>query len=472
MSDDSPQIQIAGAEDAPAPEPSIPRRIMDGMLERWVPQDQLDGFNWQQDSHRAYIAQQPLRAQRMLYVLGVAVFVLVIWSALATIDEVTRGTGKVIPSQKVQLIQSQDGGKVMEILVQEGAIVEQGQLLVRLDQTRTLADQLAVQSELNALDVKAGRLRSVVDGEVFNPTSEWREAVPDIVIQEEALYQSDLARLGNEKSIVEEQLIQRQNELSEADARRRQSFRSLELTQRELEVTQPMVSSGAVSEVELLRLEREVNQLRGEHEQAEAAIARLQSAIQEAEKKVQNAELEFYTLIREELTATISQANRLRESLTGVSDRTADTSVRSPVRGTVKQMFVNTIGGVVLAGREIAEIVPLDDTLLLEARINPKDIAFLVPGQEAMVKFTAYDFVVYGGLEGVVEQIGADTIMDEEGEPYYTAKVRTLESSLGEDKPIIPGMTVEIDILTGKKSILAYLLKPVLRAKQYALTER
>ncbi len=472
MNTETPQIQIGDPENTPAPRKSTVRRIMDGMLERWVPQDQLDTFDWHHDAHRAFIEQQPLRAQRVLYVLGIVVVALIAWSALATIDEVTRATGKVIPSQRVQLIQSQDGGKAMQILVEEGDIVEQGQLLVMLDQTRTLADQLAVQSELNALDIKAARLKAVVDGVAFEPAAELRDAVPQIVAQEEALYQSDLARLNNEKSIVDEQLIQRQEELNEADARRRQSRRSLELTQQELSVTQPMVASGAVSEVELLRLEREVNQLRGEHEQALAAIGRIKSAIQEAESKVQNVELEFYTLIREELTATLSQANRLRESLTGVSDRTAETSVRSPVRGTVKQMFINTIGGVVLAGREIAEIVPLDDTLLLEARIQPKDIAFLVPGQEAMVKFTAYDFVVYGGLEGVVEQIGADTIMDEDGEPYYTARVRTLESSLGVDKPIIPGMTVEVDILTGKKSIMAYLLKPVLRAKQYALTER
>ena len=156
----------------------------------------------------------------------------------------------------------------------------------------------------------------------------------------------------------------------------------------------------------------------------------------------------------------------------GLSDRVKGAEIRSPVNGTVKQLYHYTIGGVVLPGREVIEIVPADDTLLLEARIRPKDIAFLMPGQQALVKFTAYDFVVYGGLEGVVEHIGADTVMDEDGQPFYEVTVRTHESRLAEDKPIIPGMVVEVDILTGKKSVLAYLMKPILRAKQYALTER
>jgi adhesin transport system membrane fusion protein len=164
--------------------------------------------------------------------------------------------------------------------------------------------------------------------------------------------------------------------------------------------------------------------------------------------------------------------NALREAGTGLSDRVKQNEVRSPVNGTIKQLYFHTIGGVVLPGKEIIEVVPLDDTLLLEVRIRPKDIAFLVPEQPAMVKFTAYDFVVHGGLDGVVEHIGADTIMDEEGNPFYEVLVRTHEPGLAEDKPIIPGMTVEVDILTGKKSILAYLMKPVLRAKQYAMTER
>jgi adhesin transport system membrane fusion protein len=212
--------------------------------------------------------------------------------------------------------------------------------------------------------------------------------------------------------------------------------------------------------------------LSGERQQAAAQVKRIESSIVEAERNLHSVENEFNNEVREELADTISRVNSLRETGEGLSDVVRGAEVRSPVNGTVKQLYFYTIGGVVLPGKEIIEIVPADDTLFLEVRIRPKDIAFLVPGQESLVKFTAYDFVVYGGLKGVVEHIGADTVVDEEGNPFYEVTVRTIESRLAKDKPIIPGMVVEVDILTGKKSVLAYMMKPILRAKQYALSER
>ncbi len=448
------------------------RRLADAVFAPWM-QDPGDApHNWQQDSHRAYLEQQPLRARAMLYGVALVTVALAIWSALAEIDEVTRGQGKVIPSRQVQVIQSQDGGVVTEILVREGDIVAEGQLLVRLDQTRSQSTFRENLAEYQALSVKEARLRAVAEGTSFEPDPEMLTAVPRIVAQEMALFESSRAQLAMEAEIAQAQLRQRREELIEATSRERQAARSLDLTRKELSVTRPMISSGAVSEVELLRLEREVNQLSGEQQQAASQMERMKSAIQEAEGKIEEIELAFVNDVREELADTITRMNALREAGTGLSDRVKQTEVRSPVNGTVKQLYYNTIGGVVLPGKEIIEVVPLDDTLLLEVRIRPKDIAFLVPGQRALVKFTAYDFVVYGGLEGLVEHIGADTVMDEEGNPFYEVNVRTHESELASDKPIIPGMTVEVDVLTGKKSILAYLMKPVLRARQYALTER
>jgi adhesin transport system membrane fusion protein len=407
-----------------------------------------------------------------LYGVAIVVIALVIWAALAKIDEVTRGQGKVIPSKQVQLVGSQDGGVVTEILVREGDIVEKGQLMLRLDQTRSESTFRENRAEFQALSVKAARLRAVVDKTEFVPDPELTEKVPRIVAQELAIYRSSQEELSLEVQIAEQQLLQRQEELTEITARERQMARSLQLTQQELNKTRPMVASGAVSEVEILRLERQVNELSGERQQAAAQLQRIKSSIVEAERKIEEVELQFVNEVRQELTDTLTRMNALEEAGTGLSDRVKQTNVRSPVNGTVKQLYYNTIGGVVLPGKEIIEVVPLDDTLLLEVRIRPKDIAFLIPGQKALVKFTAYDFVVYGGLDGTVEHIGADTVMDEEGNPFYEVNVRTKEPNLGEDKPIIPGMTVEVDILTGKKSILAYLMKPVLRAKQYALTER
>ncbi|AQA18033.1 secretion protein HylD [Halioglobus japonicus] len=459
------------AQEAGAPRRGIGRSLVDKLFAPWM-EDAAAPAGWEQDAHRAYVEQQPLRARALLYVVAVIVVALVVWASIAEIDEVTRGQGKVIPSRQVQVIQSQDGGVVTEILVREGDTVEQGQLLVRLDQTRSQSSLRENRAEYQALAVKAGRLRAVADDTEFQPDPSLTAAVPRIVAQEQALYDSSRAELGLEKGMAGEQLSQRREELVEVTARERQAARSLQLTERELNLTRPMVASGAVSKVEILRLEREVNQLSGERKQAAAQINRIRSAIQEAESKVAEVELEFMNEVREQLADTITRMNALREAGLGLSDRVKQTEVRSPVNGTVKQLHYHTIGGVVLAGKEIIEVVPADDTLLLEVRIRPKDIAFLVPGQPALVKFTAYDFVVYGGLDGVVEHIGADTVMDEEGNPFYEILVRTHEAGIAEDKPIIPGMTVEADILTGKKTILSYLMKPVLRARQYAMTER
>jgi adhesin transport system membrane fusion protein len=233
-----------------------------------------------------------------------------------------------------------------------------------------------------------------------------------------------------------------------------------------------LLSSGAVSEVEILRLKREVSRLRGESEQSSAQVTRARSAIEEARSKLAQVELDFRNTRRNELADATATLNSLSEGSLGLSDRVKQTEVRSPVRGTIKRLLVNTEGGVVMPGRDVAEIVPLDDTLLLEAKIAPRDIAFLRPGQPALVRFTAYDFVVYGGLEGEVESIGADTIADDQGNAYYLVRVRTEKPNFGDELPIIPGMVAEVDIKTGRKSVLAYLMKPVLRAKQYALTER
>lgn len=472
MSDEQP---VPIRQTQPDAEPAPRRRFLaDFLFAPWL-RDPADApRTWDQDAHRSYIEQQPLRARRLLYVLAAIVVALVAWAAVAEIDEVTRGDGKVIPSRQIQVLQSQDGGVIREINVRAGDRVEAGELLVRLDRTRSESNLRENQAELMALSVRAARLAALMNRSEFLLEPEWEERVPSIVAQERALYETAREQLELQVQIASEQLEQRQQELAEISARSRQLSRSLALAREELSVTRPMVTSGAVSRVEILRLEREVNQLGGEFEQSEAQIQRLRSAIEEARRKLTEVEVEFEATVREELTDTLSRMNALREAGTGLTDRVQQTELRSPVDGTVKRLYYNTLGGVVLPGKEVVEVVPADDTLLVEVRIRPKDIAFLVPGQEALVKFTAYDFVVYGGLEGTVEYISADTILDEDGNPFYEVQVRTLEAGFGNngDMPIIPGMTVQVDILTGKKTILAYLMKPVLRAKQYALTER
>jgi adhesin transport system membrane fusion protein len=267
-------------------------------------------------------------------------------------------------------------------------------------------------------------------------------------------------------------LLQRQQELNEVRARRDQAARSFDLTQQEYNATRPLVQSGAVSEVEILRLERDMARLRGEREQSGAQISRVQESIAEASRKIEEVELTARNQMRNELADTMSKISSLSESGRALVDKVKSAEIKSPVRGTVKRMLVNTVGGVVLPGKDVIEIVPLDEALILEARIKPQDIGFLHPGQDALVKFNAYDFSVYGGLQAEVEQIGADSTTDEKGNAYYLVRVRTHKTQLGEKLPIIPGMVAEVDILTGKKTVLAYLLKPVLQAKSRALSER
>ena len=448
------------------------RPLLDRLFARWIPPRPEESAGWAADADWARIEQEPLRARYLLRVIGVLLVIFVLWAALARVDEVARGTGKVIPSRQVQVVQAVDGGVVAEILVREGQTVEAGQLLFRIDETRFVSSLRENRVQYLALLAKAARLRALADNTPFALPPEIAKEDPALVEEERSMYDARRRELETQVSIARQQLAQRQQELVEVRSRREQAAQSHELTARELAMTRPLAASGAVSDVELLRLERDVGRYRGERDQAGAQIVRLQAAIAEASRKVQEQEISFRNEMRNELAETTAKLNSLSEGSTALSDRVEHASVRSPVKGTIKRLLVTTVGGVLQPGKEIVEIVPSDDALLLEARVSPKDIAFLHPQQKATVRFTAYDYAIYGGLEAVVDHIGADTVTDDDGNAFYVVRVRTLKSTLGKALPIIPGMVAEVDIMTGKKSVLAYLLKPVIRAKSIAFTER
>ena len=420
------------------------------------------------------IAEQTPRGARILVWLSVAaVFILLVWAAFAKLDEVTRGEGKVIPSRQVQILQTMDGGIVSEILVKEGQSVKIGDLLLKVDPTRMVSSLRENRSQYLSLLAKAARLKALADGVRFVAPEEVTQETPEIVEQERSLYESRRAELDATIGVHRQQSLQRSQELISIRARREQASQSYNLTARELEMTRPLVKTGAVSDVELLRLERDVARYRGERDSANSDIPRLESAVSEANRKIQEVELNFRNIARSELSESNAKLSALSEGSTALEDRVKQTDIRSPVNGTIKQLKVNTVGGVVQPGKDLIEVVPSDDALLLEARVLPKDIAFLRPGQKALVKFTAYDYAIYGGLEATLEHISADSVLDEKGNAFFLVRVRTLSSSIGPQKfPIIPGMVAEVDILTGKKSVLAYLLKPILRAKAKAMTER
>ena len=425
------------------------------------------------DAEWAINEQTPRGARIAVWATGLFLVVLVTWAALAQLDEVTRGEGKVIPSRQVQIIQSLDGGIVEEILVKEGQQVKIGDLLLKIDPTRFISTLNENRSEYLSLQAKASRLRALAENKPFVVPPDLQSEAAENVTQERYLYEAKRAELDANIGIARQQLSQRTQELAEIKVRRDSSTQGLDLTQSELDKTRPLFKSGAVSEVELLRLERDVSKYRGDRDAAKAQIPRIEAAIGEAQRKIQEVELNFRNLARTELSDTVAKLSRLSEGSVGLADRVKQSEIRSQVNGTVSQLLVNTVGGVVQPGKEVVQIVPGDDALLLEARVSPRDIAFLRPGQPALVKFTAYDFSIYGGLEAKLEHIGADTITDEKGNAFYIVRVRTVKTALGNQKlPIIPGMVAEVDILTGKKSILSYLLKPVMRARATAMTER
>ena len=447
--------------------PVLNRLLLDWREERERPESDFVA-----DADYYMVYQEPLRARILVRALGLVAVLFLVWAAVAQIDEVTKGEGKVIPSRQLQVLQSLDGGIVSEIAVQEGQVVEANQLLLQIDSTRFESSAREGRAQYMALMAKAARLRAIAENKPFDPPAEVVQEEPQIVDEERRLFETRTSELQAQLSISRQQLAQRQQELAEARARREQAAKAYDLTARELTVTKPLMASGAVSEVELLRLERDVARFRGEQEMASAQISRVQAAISEANRKIEEVELNFRNDARKDLADTVGKLNAMSETNVGLADKVKHSAIRSPVKGTVKRLLINTVGGVVQPGKDIVEVVPLDEALLLEAKVLPKDIAFLRPGQRAVVKFTAYDFSIYGGLEGTLEQIGADSVSDEKGNTFYIVRVRTNKPSLGENMPIIPGMVAEVDIVTGQKSILAYLLKPVLRAKQAALTER
>lgn len=429
-------------------------------------------MDWYAEADWAKTHEQPLRARFLLY-LALCVFVLlIVWAAIAEVDEIARGEGKVVPSSQLQVIQSLDGGVVEDIYVKEGQSVNVGDVLIRVDSTRFTSSLAENQAQIFALTVKAQRLEALTQNKPFILPKESVGGDAGIIAQEMSLYNSTLSEIVAQTSVSDQQIVQREQELREARAKLEQAQRSLDLTEQELRVTEPLVGTGAVSEVEILRLRRDVSRLKGERNQTNAQISRIQSAIQEAERKKQEVRLNFSNKLSTELSDTLGKLSALNATSTGFADKVVKADLKSPVRGTVKRLLMNTVGGVIQPGKDIIEIVPTDDTLLLEAKIRPQDIAFLHPGQTAIVKLTAYDFAIYGSLEGKVEHIGADTVINEKEEAFYIVRVRTKSASLGNSLPIIPGMVAQVDIMTGKKTILTYLMKPILRAKANALSER
>lgn len=423
----------------------------------------------------AVLQKSPKKSKYILWLTALAFGWLLFWASQAELDELTRGEGRIIPSHQLQIIQNLEGGIISDILVNEGDIVKKGQILLKINNTNFRSS--LKESRLRQYELKAKFIR--LDSEANNKPFKYnKEEMKDLLIQighEESLYKSNKKQLESSIKVAKEQIKQRSQELKEMNAKIRQEERTLVLIEDEVSITKPLVDKGLISQVEFLQLKRQLNSLKGELEASRLSIPRLKSKIIEAKNKIQEIELEYKNRAKKELNEVVAEISRITQSNIALDDKVRRTLVRSPVEGTIQQLLVNTIGGVVQPGMDLVEIVPAQDALLVEAKIKPSDIAFLRPQLEAVVKFSAYDFSIHGGLKGKLTHISADTITNEKGESHYLVRIKTDKSFLGTEEkplPIMVGMTVSVDIITGKKTVLDYILKPILKTKQNALSER
>jgi adhesin transport system membrane fusion protein len=417
------------------------------------------------------------RGHGFAYILSALIFILftafVVWAHFAILDEVTRGTAQIIPSRRVQIIQNLEGGILDKILVSENQIVNKDDILIRI--SNEMASSLFRDAEAKAMEhtVALARLRAEADGGTITFPENITD--PQLIADQKAIYTSKKRQLDLEIKVLASQYRQKMQEVQEMTSRKKQLSSNLKLAREQRDIAKPLAERNLYPKVDYLSLERDVLTLEGEIQSLGSGIPRAREAADEAKQRIASKKAEFRSTAQEEINRRRTELRSLQETLSAGQDRVSRTEVRSPVRGTIKQIIISTQGGVIRPGEPIMEIVPLDDTLLVEANIRPADIAFLRPGQKAMVKISAYDFSIYGGLDAKVEQISADTILNAKEESYYKVKLRTNSNAIqykGEKLPIIPGMTATVDILTGHKSVLDYLLKPILKAKQNALRER
>ncbi len=424
----------------------------------------------------AILLRSTLKMRLMLWLGLFAVIWIIVWAYFAQIDQLTRGQGKVIPSRHMQVIQNLEGGIVSELLVQEGQFVTKGTTLLKIDDTGFTSSYEESQLRYDELKAKTIRLKAEAHSTPFNADENTTLAMPLQIAQERSLYLSNQEQLDNSLTIYSRQLRQRKNELIETEAKREQLKKNFKFIKKELNISEPLVREGVVSEVNFLQLQRQANTLDGELEATILSIPRLKSVIKESKNKMTDVRLVFKNKAKEQLNEALAEMARIKKANMARQDRVLRTLVRSPVDGTINRLLINTVGGVVQPGMDIVEIVPNDDSLLVEAKIRPADIAFLRPEQKVIIKFAAYDFAIYGSLEGTLTHISPDTIIDEvDHQNYYLVHAKTDRNYLGDDADklkIMIGMTADVDIITGKKTVLDYILKPILRARQNALSER
>ena len=482
-----PTVEPAANPEALSALPGIPKRIgglalIKGMFAQLMPskigkamaRDQ--DLEYMSETSAAALQGPPRLSHVVLWGAMLFIIAFLVWAAFANIGETTVGEGRVIPAGQIQVVQNLEGGIVSEIKIKVGDVVKKDDTLLVIDDTRYKSSATENTAKDSALVAKIARLQAEVRGTAFTVPAKVARANADLVRREQDLYQTRQAEFAANTAALRQQIEQRSQEIVEKRGRVKQITSSLALLNKTIAMMRPVVKDGAMSEIELLAKEREANDLKGELDSTNDNIPRLIGAVAEARNKLQSYEAKFRADAMAELN--MARADQQGTEATGVAmtDRVARAIVKSPVNGTIKTVKVTTVGGVVQPGSDIVEIVPSEESLVIEARVKPKDIAFLRPGQDALVKLTAYDFSIYGGFPAKLEYIGADTVMDEKKQDsYYLVRVRTTSNEPrrgGKALAIIPGMTATVHIQTGEKTFLQYLLKPIIKTRELAFRER
>lgn len=416
-----------------------------------------------------------LASNIMLGSIAAFVFLFVVWASFSPVDELVHGAGQVVPSQETQIVQSLEGGVLAELPVREGDRVEKGQVLMRISDVNFASEKRGTQAQLWGLGAKKARLGAEANGTQPEFPDEVAEKAPDILANEQALYKSRQQELANAVSILDEKIAKAKAEIAETEADIARHRDSVALYNQELAITAEMVKQQAVPKLEEIRLRRELSNAQGQLKSNEEKLPGLRAQLASAEKERGDQQDKFRSQALGELNDVETQLAQVRESLMSIGDRVYRAELRSPVDGIVNNIALKTIGGVVEPAQKLMEIVPVGDELKITARVLPNDIAFLKPGQDVRVVITAYDSSRYGSLKGKLVRIGANSVTDREGNAFFEIEVRTDRNYLGDESsrlPISPGMVADTAIIVGKRTIMEYLLKPVVRAKDRALTER
>lgn len=411
----------------------------------------------------------------LLYAIVALFVIFLLWANLTTLDELARGEGKVIPSSEVQMIQSLEGGIIDEFLVKSGDVVQEGQIILRMRNVQARADFAATQNKYMGARAVIARLQAEAENKPLEFDADVIAAAPDSVKAEREAYDANKQQIQSQISVLEQQKTQRQQDVSEMQRRIVDLTSVLSLAQNERAMVAPLVEKGAASKMEVLQLDRQIAQQRTELNGVKISIERAQTAVKEAEEKINEALSGFQAEARRQLTEKTVEMNTLKQSLAAMQDKSERTEVKSPVHGTVKELRIKTVGGVAKPGDVIMDIVPLEDALIVEAKIKPSDIAFIYQGQRAVVRISAFDFSVYGAVEGTVSKIAADSTTNDKGDSFYKVDIKTKETTLkkgAKQYPIIPGMQATVDIVTGEKTVMQYLLKPFIKATETAMRER